>query len=248
MRMRFFTWPNATRTRFRKEGFCVVENALTPEGLNFLVDQSNAELAQVSYLPRGWGERFPAVSPTLSEVPVFTDEFESTLKRICGRTTSQLGNLEYPQHAFSRQIEGDWGYETHIDGSSGTREDYAGRYEVLIGVLLSPVVDADDGALVFWPGSHLDVRENLRAKPRDYLRTAIHDCVPDLLAKRVPTVMAPPTPFVGAVGTAVICHRLLVHGTASRRRPGVRQMVYFRLNITSYDKDALVKETAFAQL
>jgi hypothetical protein len=46
----------------------------------------------------------------------------------------------------------------------------------------------------------------------------------------------------------MICHHLLVHGNAPRRRPGVRRMLFFRPGYLAYDKDALVEETSFVRL
>lgn len=225
-----------------------MENALLPEGKDYLVERSHAEVAKVSYEPRGWGEIYAAPSARLLEEQVFTDEFEEALIGICGRSTKQLGNIDCPQHAFCRQVEGDWGYDTHIDGAAADREEPPGQYEVLIALLLSPVRSEADGAFVFWPGSHLEVFANLRSKPRQFLRTAIHDCVPELAAKGAPALKSGPAALTGDVGTALICHRLLVHGTAPRTRPGIRHMAFFRPAYAPYEKDALVKSTTFAKL
>ncbi len=240
--------PGSIRARVLKEGFFRIDDALLPEGKDYLVAQSQAELAKVIYEARGWGERYAAPSARLLKKPVFTNEFEAAMTAICGRGTKQLGNIDCPQYAFCRPVEGDWGFDTHIDGAAADREVNAGRYEVLIAILLNDVRGEDDGAFVIWPRSHLDVFENLRGRPRQYLRTAIHDCIPDLLSKRAPALTAPPMPFVGSAGTAIICHHLLVHGTAPRRRPGVRHMAFFRPAYAAYEKDALVEATTFARL
>jgi hypothetical protein len=92
------------------------------------------------------------------------------------------------------------------------------------------------------------VFENLSARPREPLRTAIHDCVPDLANRRSAALALPPAAFTGNAGDAMICHHLLVHGNAPRRRSGVRRMLFFRPGYMTYDKDALVEETSFVRL
>jgi len=236
------------KQHFDRTGFCRIDGALRWWGSRYLVGRSRAALGRVSFDTRGWGEHCPPARALLPKLRVFTRAFEEALAAVCGKRTSELGNLEYPQYAFARDVRGGPGYDRHIDGAALDREEPAGRYEVLIAILLNTVGDESEGAFVFWPGSHHDVFENLRAREQERLRTAIHDCVPDLIAGGNATLARPPIAFTGRTGDAVICHHLLVHGNAPRRVPGVRQMAFFRPAYVAYEKDALVQDTSFVRL
>jgi hypothetical protein len=236
------------RQRFEATGFCRVDAALTWWGRRHFMRRSGVELKQASFDARGWGERRVSSGGLVPRLGPFSAEFEVTLAAICGKRTRQLGNFEHPQYAFAREVGVDAGYDRHIDGADLDREQPAGRYEVLIAVLLQPVHDERDGAFVFWPGNHIEVFENLRARPRERLRTAIHDCVPDLGARGGTTLASAPMALTGKAGDAAICHHLMVHGNAPRGRPGVRQMLFFRPAYVVYGKDALVEETSFVRL
>jgi phytanoyl-CoA dioxygenase PhyH len=234
--------------RFTATGFCRVDAALSWWARRYFQSRGNAGLRQASFDARGWGEHRAAQSGLVPRLGPFSAEFEATLSVICGKPTRQLGNFEFPQYAFAREISGDGGYDRHIDGAGLDREEPAGRYEVLIAILLHAVRDADDGAFVVWPGSHREVFDSLSARPHERLRTAIHDCVPDLANRHSAALASPPVAFTGNAGDALICHHLMVHGNASRRRPGVRRMLFFRPGYMAYDKDALVEETSFVRL
>jgi len=240
--------PESIRQHFQTTGFHRIDGALRWWGSRYLVGCSRAGLRAVSFDARGWSEYRPPARPLLPKLNIFSREFEAALTAICGKPTSQLGNLDYPQYAYARDVPGAPGYDRHVDGAALDREEPAGRYEVLIAILLHSVSDESDGAFVFWPGSHLDVFDNLRARPRERLRTAIHDCVPDLTAGNTATLAQPPMALTGRVGDAVICHHLLVHGNAPRHTPGVRQMAFFRPAYAAYEQDALVQDTSFVRL
>ena len=233
--------------RFAATGFCRVDAALSWWARRYFRSRGDARSRQASFDARGWGEYRAVHSGMVPRLGPFSAEFEATLAVVCGKRTRELGNFEFPQYAFAREVSADGGYDRHIDGAGLDREEPAGRYEVLIAVLLHTVRDENDGAFVFWPGSHREVFENLSARPREPLRTAIHGCVPDL-AKRSAALADRPTAFTGNAGDAVICHHLMVHGNAPRRRAGVRRMLFFRPGYLAYDKDALVEETSFVRL
>jgi len=240
--------PESIRQQFELTGFYRIDGALRWWGSRYLVGRSRAALGRVSFDARGWGEYRPPARALLPRLRVFTGEFEEALAAICGKRTGELGNLEYPQYAYARDVPGELGYDCHIDGAALDREEPAGRYEVLIAILLHSVRDKSEGAFLFWPGSHRDVFDNLRTRPRERLRTAIHDCVPNLIAVNNATLARPPVAFTGRLGDAVICHHLIVHGNAPRRVPGVRQMAFFRPAYVAYERDALVQDTSLVRL
>jgi hypothetical protein len=239
---------DAISRRFTTTGFCRVDGALSWWARRYFQSHGNAGLRQASFDARGWGEHRTSHPGLVQRLGPFSAEFAATLAMICGKPMRQLGNFEFPQYAFAREVSVDGGYDRHIDGAGLDGEEPAGRYEVLIAILLHAVRDEDDGAFVFWPGSHREVFENLSARPSERLRTAIHDCVPDLASRRSATLAVRPAAFTGNAGDAMICHHLMVHGNAPRRRPGIRRMLYFRPGYLAYDKDALVGETSFVRL
>ena len=232
---------------FAAAGFCRVDAALTWWARRYFQNRGEASLRRASFDARGWGEDLTSHPGLVHRLGPFSAEFEATLAAICGKPARQLGNFEFPQYAFAREVSVDGGYSRHIDGGGLDREEPAAGYEVLNADLLHAVRDEDDGAFVDWPGSHREVVVNLSARPSERLRTAIHDCVPDL-ATRSAALASRPVAFAGDAGDAMICHHLMVHGNAPRRRPGVRRMLFFRPDYLAYDKDALVEETRFVRL
>lgn len=112
--------------------------------------------------------------------------------------------------------------EPHLDGvASRTNKVPAGTlqsFSMLIGVMMSDMLEPQCGNFTVWPGSHL---LNARALKRDGPRSLL-DHMPNV-------TLGAPLQITGRSGDVVLCHYLVSHGTAPNWSSDIRYMVFFRL-------------------
>lgn len=111
-------------------------------------------------------------------------------------------------------------YNPHVDGAKDPNKPVH-EYGLQVGVLLTNLTQENAGNFTVWPGSHVTVRNRLDGKHGKHLGQAVQGCWE--LGKPQGTQIK------GCVGTIIINHHLLVHGTAPNYAGIKRDMIFFRL-------------------
>lgn len=228
---------------FRSEGFVVVRNGLTQAGLEELLRLSRLHEARAMPTVRGrsWGECQLKYLDELRAIDFVTPGLRREIEGIGFAKPWQVlaQDFAHPHLTYSFQTTASGvAFEQHTDGAPKGVTSVA-QPELIMGALLEDVPSPECGPFLYWPGSHLDAI--------DHLQGSQHSLLVDRV-RTIPPADGPPRPFLGRAGDAIICHRLLRHGTAARTAGGVRRMAFFRLGNEFLAEGARVGDTAFARL
>jgi Phytanoyl-CoA dioxygenase (PhyH) len=118
----------------------------------------------------------------------------------------------------------------HLDGmyspTNGMKEGTIGNFTMLVGVLLSPLREANAGNFTVWPGTH--------AMYESYFR----EHGPESLLKGMPPVELPePIQTQGEPGDVFLVHYQLAHSVAPNVSPFPRYAIFFRVTHTEHKDD-----------
>ena len=228
---------NRQRAFFRKEGYVMLPGLISPAYVRQARRAINISVGQgmnVEDMPR---LRVQSFCPELRDsAPLMSLLLQTGLRSLSEsligegelRPGSQGGaqiNLRFPVHEGVRKP-----LLPHLDGMSSPTNavppGHLRNFTALVGVLLSDVLEEDEGNFTVWPGTHL-----LNA---DYLQRVgarkLLDGMPDI-------ALPPPLQLTGRAGDVVIAHYLLSHGTAASWGCDVRYMAFFRLTHVRHDHD-----------
>ena len=116
----------------------------------------------------------------------------------------------------------------HLDGmyspNNGVPQGELRTFTMLVGIVLSDVVEPYAGNLAIWPGTH-----------RRYERY-FREHGPDSLLAGMPDVELPPAEqLIAQAGDIVLCHYQLAHGITANMSPNPRYAIYFRLTHVDHD-------------
>jgi tetratricopeptide (TPR) repeat protein len=122
-----------------------------------------------------------------------------------------------------------WNKIWHVDGfhspDNGIPKGEIHNFTMLIGIVLSDVVEEMTGNLVVFPGSH-HIVENYMNKP------GVIENIKEKGVEGLPGMPLPPAKqIIAKSGSIILAHYSLAHSIAPNTSPFIRYAVYFRVNL-----------------
>ncbi|MFC5648349.1 phytanoyl-CoA dioxygenase family protein [Paenibacillus solisilvae] len=179
--------------------------------------------------------RSQSFCPELQSTPPITDLFNRTpVKALVddligadmtghiggGQVALRFPTLQDPPHRPGPHLDGTY------SPTNGVKEGTIANFTMLVGVLLSPVREANSGNFTVWPGTHQQYEQYFREHG------------PESLLKGLPKVEMPePVQTMGEPGDVFLVHYQLAHGVAPNTSPFPRYAIFFRVKHIHHNED-----------
>jgi hypothetical protein len=217
------------KRRLLRDGYVQIRRAVPPDRVEAALRAINRSLGEQGLPPDRLREmRARTFCPELVAAPEILDLYQdnaelvaSTVGQVRPPERAQIA-LRFPQREPTPPVP-------HIDGmptpDNGVPPGTLHHFTALLGVFLSDVTGPGQGNFVVWPGSHLLLEGEFRARG------------PAAMAAGFPPLaMPPPRPLLAVAGDVVLAHYALAHGAASNLGAHTRYAVFFRIYHRDHDQ------------
>ncbi|SEG52746.1 Phytanoyl-CoA dioxygenase (PhyH) [Actinacidiphila yanglinensis] len=221
------------RATFRRQGYLVVPDVLTPgevaagrkEVAAMLAKQPPAEgHVGPHFVFRNFGDRGH---------PLLDFFLRTGMGELAGQLLREGLAIQPPEGVQVATTIPPWPYRPggpHVDGLSPTEPDgRPGTFSLLAGAWLTDHTTPGRGNLWVWPGTHLRFGAYLAERGADALRR-----VDDMAPGPYPRIeLGDPVQVVGPAGSVLLAHYLLAHNIGDHDGPADderRETLYYRLH------------------
>ncbi|WP_329128487.1 phytanoyl-CoA dioxygenase family protein [Streptomyces sp. NBC_01476] len=220
------------RTTFRREGYLIVPDVLTPSQIDAGRQVVAAMLAKQPPAEGHVGPHFVFRHFGDQGHPLLDFFFRTRIGELAGQLLRDGLGIQRPEGVQLATTIPPWPYPPggpHVDGLTPTEPDgRPGTFTLLAGTWLTDHTTPGRGNLWLWPGTHLKFGQYLAERGADAL-TRVADMAPGPYPK---IELGDPVQAVGPAGSVLFAHYLLAHnigdhtGSAGDER---RETLYYRL-------------------